>query len=138
MLFAVLHYIELCFLQAAPVDPLDALASSLPAPDPVAPSKPSFTGPEVKEVTRRLSLVFVCESLCRKNNSVLHGFGVFNVCCMCPSMTSHLRKVTSVEYLTARCLQATDLKMWSVCHTLCFPFSLRFSRACCFSVLVSF
>ncbi|XP_024126308.1 calpastatin [Oryzias melastigma] len=35
--------------QAAPVDPLDALASSLPAPDPVAPSKPSFTGPEVKE-----------------------------------------------------------------------------------------
>ncbi|RVE72990.1 hypothetical protein OJAV_G00044270 [Oryzias javanicus] len=35
--------------QALSTDPLDALASSLPAPDPIAPSQPSFTGPEVKE-----------------------------------------------------------------------------------------
>ncbi|XP_011473419.1 calpastatin isoform X23 [Oryzias latipes] len=35
--------------QAPAADPFDALASSLPTSDPVTPSQPSFTGPEVKE-----------------------------------------------------------------------------------------
>lgn len=64
----------LCCLQAPAADPFDALASSLPTSDPVTPSQPSFTGPEVKEVTGQPLLVFFCGSLCRK----------IMVCCMDP------------------------------------------------------
>lgn len=92
------------------MDPLDALASSLPSADPVAPPQPVYTGPEVKEVKHspecvytKIGEVFDCSEL--RCNRVL---------CVYHSLGSSLRRDTSVEKEMTRCLQATDLKIWSV------------------------
>lgn len=111
-------------VQAASEDPFDALASILPSADPVKPSQPVYTGPEVKEVHYK-HIVCVCVVITFQTEHVWdcadlqHGSAVSNcVCCMYHSMTSPPRRVKSVEKETAHFLQATDLKIWSVLSRL--------------------
>lgn len=102
--------------QAPAPDPFDALASILPSADAIAPKQPVYTGPEVKEVQHSHSVpVCVCVGGLFDCTELQHGSAVSNrVCCMYHSMELRPRRLPSVERETTRCLQTTDLTIWSV------------------------
>lgn len=115
MLLAPVCWVVL-HVQKPAADPFDTLGSLLPSTGPAPAVEPVYTGPNVQEVQHSHSghaCVSVCiEWLALCGHAELHG--CVTVWCMCHSMESPVRRLRSVERETTRCLQATDLKIWSV------------------------